>query len=245
MIAQVILHRFAFSNYCEKVNWAADYKSVPYTVREYLPFLHRRPITKLSGQALVPVLEDEEHVVAGSARIVDHLETKPGHRSLFPEDPAERAEAMAWQKRLDPIGATLRAALFYDIFEDRDFGFRLLTAGGTGARIAAYKLMFSAMLPKMKKMLAERASDPERLRVRVREALDDVERASSETGYIVGSRFSIADLTAAALFFPTRFPEGAPGAAIARGHKVGKAWLRRWEAHPATAFVDRMYAAHR
>jgi glutathione S-transferase len=54
----------------------------------------RSRVRALSGQDLVPVLETADgEVLAGSLRIVAHLEERHPHAPLWPEDPARRAEA--------------------------------------------------------------------------------------------------------------------------------------------------------
>ena len=55
----------------------------------------RSPVREVSGQDLVPVLEDGGEVISGSLAIVAHLEERFPQRPLFPTEPARRAEAEA------------------------------------------------------------------------------------------------------------------------------------------------------
>ncbi|HEU0023355.1 MAG TPA: glutathione S-transferase family protein [Thermoleophilaceae bacterium] len=51
----------------------------------------RRPVLELSGQPLVPVLDDGGVVVADSRRILRHLEATRPDPPLFPREPSHRA----------------------------------------------------------------------------------------------------------------------------------------------------------
>ncbi len=241
----VILHEFMFSNYCEKVRWAFAHKGIVPKTRDYLAFMHMRPIKKLSGQTSVPVAEFNGEVVSGSAAIVDRLESDFPQHALYPDDHNAHEQAMIWQAEFDEIGANIRGAMFYDWMIDKNFMFKMLTVGRKGAKFSAYKLMFSLMFPKMKKMLSERAPDPDALRNETAAILDKVARASADTGYLVGSKFSIADLTAAAILYPVFFPPETPSAIFADTTDAGRTWLRRWESHPAGEYVRRMFSSHR
>ncbi len=239
------IHLFYFSNYCEKVVWAIEYKSLEIPQRYYLPFLHMRPLKKLSGQTSVPVLSCAEDVIAGSAKIIDTLETRFGGASLYPTDAQCRAAALDWQNRLDELGPTIRGALFYDLIEDPGFMFRVLTTDRGGLGMQLYRVFFRAMFPMLRKMLRENAPDAERLRTGTAALLDEVSCAVNANGYLVGDRFSIADLTAAALLYPLFFPNGTPSAGVIDTGKAGRRWLSRWDDHPAKDYVADIYQRHR
>ncbi len=241
----ITLHQFYFSNFCEKANWALDYKGITANARYHLPFLHSRSMRKLSGQTSVPVMEIEGKVIAGSSEIIDELEQKALGAPLYPNGGAELNAAQEWQSKLDQAGATFRGAMFYDFMQDRDFMFKMLTAGQPGLKVKAYKLMFNAMFSKMGNMLRERAPDPDALRSETLEILDAVAETSRETGYLVGSEFSVADLSASALLYPLFFPTGTTSAEFVNSSEAGMQWISRWKDHAAGGYVRRMYSAHR
>lgn len=243
--SQIVLHEFLFSNFCEKVRWAFEYKGIHPQKKDYLAFLHMRPIRQLSGQTSVPVVEFGGDVVAGSASILDRLEKESRDRSLYPANDRALEEAQNWQSQLDNVGATIRGAMFYDWMSNREFMFTMLTVGRRGMKFSAYKLFFFLMFPTMKRMLKERAPDPDSLRDQTLAMLDRVAESSQATGYLVGAEFSIADLTAAAILYPLFFPEGTPGSVLAATSDAGCKWLGRWQSHPAGEYVHRIYKDHR
>jgi maleylacetoacetate isomerase len=57
-----------------------------------IDYSDRSVVERVSGQGLVPVIDDGGHVVADSTRILRHLEEHHPDRPLFPRDPARRAE---------------------------------------------------------------------------------------------------------------------------------------------------------
>jgi glutathione S-transferase len=79
----------------------------------------------------------------------------------------------------------------------------------------------------------------------VRAALDRLEAELQPSGYLVGDRFSVADLTAAALLapvvFPPEFPYAPPGplpAPVVR-------WRDAFVGRRALRWVAEMYRRHR
>jgi glutathione S-transferase len=85
------LYRAPFSTNVERVALALAHKglSVESVVIDYAD---RSPVFAVSGQALVPVLVDDAHVIADSAAILRHLEEKWPEPALFPRDAAARAQ---------------------------------------------------------------------------------------------------------------------------------------------------------
>jgi glutathione S-transferase len=85
------LYAIPFSTNVERVALALGHKGVEAEVVTSDP-ADRSPIRDISGQELVPVLDDEGFVVADSSRIIEHLEERFPDPPLFPADPARRAE---------------------------------------------------------------------------------------------------------------------------------------------------------
>jgi glutathione S-transferase len=84
--------------------------------------------------------------------------------------------------------------------------------------------------------------------VRVDEEFDAVgERLADGRRYLVGDRFSAADLTFAALAAPLVAPPvyGTPLPQPDDMHEEMRAAVLRWRAHPAGAFALRMFAEER
>jgi len=85
------LYAIPFSTNVERVALALGHKGVEADV-VMCAAADRSPIRELSGQDLVPVLDDEGFVVADSSRIIEHLEERFPDPPLFPADPAAAAQ---------------------------------------------------------------------------------------------------------------------------------------------------------
>jgi glutathione S-transferase len=75
-------------------------------------------------------------------------------------------------------------------------------------------------------------------------ALDRLEAELEGREYLVGDRFSVADLTAAALLYPFVLPPETPW----RPSRLPEPWIAFNEAHrgrPSHAWVEEMYRRHR
>lgn len=240
------LHQFRFSHYNEKARWALDHKRIAHRRRSYLPGMHVLPIRRLTGQQQVPVLVDGERVIPGSAAIIDYLETAHPEPTLLPADPAERERVLEIQRYFDvEIGGPLRAAAFQEWLTDGRYMARLFTghAGplARGAYAASFPLVRMAMRGTMH-LGPDAAADGLR---RAEEAFAFVAERPGPSGYLVGDRFTLADLTAAAILAPALMPPEFPYTPPQPIAPAVQGFLDRWRDHPGAAWVREMYRRHR
>jgi glutathione S-transferase len=85
------LYRFPFSTNVERVALALAHKGLD-VESVWVDPSDRTEVVRISGQELVPVLVDGDHVVADSTAILEHLEERFPKPPLYPTDPARRAE---------------------------------------------------------------------------------------------------------------------------------------------------------
>jgi glutathione S-transferase len=85
-------------------------------------------------------------------------------------------------------------------------------------------------------------ADAEKARAKLVTALDRIVAAVGSTGYLVGSTFTVADLTAAALLFPLAWP-----AELQYPYPRPADWgvLRPLAEHPAMEWITETYRRHR
>jgi len=81
-------------------------------------------------------------------------------------------------------------------------------------------------------------------RERSREALDFVAKQAGASGYLVGDRFSVADLCCASLLMPCVDVSDLGGPKPERTPKLD-GWYARWASHPGAAWVREIYRRHR
>lgn len=243
-MAEIELFQFEGSHFNEKARWGLDWKSVPHERISLLPGPHMRTMKKLTGATQTPALRDAGQVVAGSTEILEHLEARFPEPALFPSDPAERERALSIVRHWDAeVGPAVRLAKFFEVMEPA-------YAVGTFAQSKGaltkgfYRVAFGAVGRIMKSKMGIDAESAAAAREVTRGAFDFVAKEPSASGYLVGDRFTVADLTCAALLMPCVTlaewggPEDAPT-------EKNRAWLAKWAEHPGAAWVRETYRRHR
>ena len=86
----VRLYRAEWSTNCERVGLALAHKGIE-AQSVLIEYSNRRPVEEISGQGLVPVIEDAGEVIHDSVAIIRHLEARTPEPPLFPADAATRA----------------------------------------------------------------------------------------------------------------------------------------------------------
>jgi glutathione S-transferase len=85
------LYRLRFSTNVERIALALAHKRLAIE-SIWIEADDRRLIERISGQRLVPVLEDDGHVVADSTAILEYLEQRNPEPPLYSRDEARRGE---------------------------------------------------------------------------------------------------------------------------------------------------------
>lgn len=243
---EIRLYHFAFSHYNEKVRWMLDYAGLPSTRVALLPGPHARVTQPRSGQSSTPLVEIDGEVFVGSAEIVERLDALGSDRSLAPTEPDARKQADEWIRFFDDeVGPAVRLSLFHRILEEPRFAAALFST----AQPVWKRVPYGWMLPRMVPMLRERMSiddahDREAIAT-IEAALERVAAAVGETGYLVGDRFTTADLTGASLLFPLGHPENLPFAFPRIASPAHDGWCQRWSGHPGVTWMLEMFRRHR
>jgi glutathione S-transferase len=206
------------------------------------------PIRRLTGETQVPVVRFADgEVVAGSARIIEVLDARLPEPALLPSERHERAHALEIQARFDEeIGPPLRCALFSVLLGEPGTLAQMFGEGHSALVRTGYR----AMLPVVGRIMARsmRVNDPQAVRegyAAVESGLDFVAKHVGPSGHLVGGRFTVADLAAAALLSPVCDP---PDSSMTRPRPVPasiQAWMDRWAGHPGVAWVLERYRVDR
>jgi len=241
-----VLWQFRFSHFNEKVRWALDWKRIAHVRRSLLPGLHIPRILWMTGQKSVPVLVLDGEVIHDSTRIIERLERLRSEPALYPGDAAERRRALALEDFFDEeLGPYVRRAFFHELLPETDFAAAAFTIGCRAGSRNLYRAFFPAIRVAMRADMRIDAAGAARGNEKVRAALDRIEAELQPSGYLVGDRFSVADLTAAALLAPAvsppEFPYPPPGPLpepVAR-------WRDSLAGRPALRWAAEMYRRHR
>jgi glutathione S-transferase len=237
------------SHYSEKARWALAWKGVEHRRRSPVPGAHMAVALWLTRGAhyTFPVLSIDGRRIGDSTAIVAALEERYPAAPLYPVDIAQRRRALALEEFFDEeLGPYIRQLAWFEFGNDRESFAELMeqTAPKPIARFgrasAAYARTYTA--------LRFRAGDPaqaERARVKILAGLDRLEAELGDGEYLVGDSFSVADLTAASLFYPLALPEEGPLRADSPSAKGFQAFREPLLERRGIVWVKEMFRRHR
>jgi glutathione S-transferase len=240
------LWHFRVSHYNEKVRWALDYKRWPHTRKTLVPGFHIAAARWLSGQNQLPILRVDGHVLAGSARILDEIERLRPDPPLFPADPQARQRALEIQAYFDEQVAPDLRRLFWSTYIQRPADCaRMATDGALASTRLVWRALFPVMRPLLGTNMGLSVNELTAARQRLQSYFDRLESEIGASGYLVGDRFGIADLAAAAVMtaiirppeFSYPLPQPWPPELVELRASVAD--------HPGCRWVLAIYARHR
>lgn len=238
------------SHFCEKARWALDRAGVQYVEQPHLQLIHVFAARAAGGGRTVPVFVSEAgEVLAESADILRWAETRFGpERRLYP-DGELGTQAAAFEAQLDQgFGPDGRLWLYHETLPVVTDLRQWALAGIPRWERVAFRVSGPAVGIALRRYLGVDAASARAALSRVDRVFDDVaERLSDGRPFLLGERFTAADLTFAALaapmLLPARYgsplppPEAMPGSLATE--------VRRLRSHPAGVFADRLYRDER
>ncbi|MGP4843911.1 glutathione S-transferase family protein [Marinobacter sp. 1Y8] len=241
------LYQFPVSHYCEKVRWALDFKHIEYTTRDLLPLFHLPVIFRRTRQNKVPVLKMDNRYIAGSDVIIQTLEERlPSAPALYPVDDREFEDALEWAAFADrEIGPHLRRTAYFHLIDNARLMFEILTQGQGAVGRMAFRTSQPMVIRAMKEGMRINQRGYDRSLVRLNEALDRLDAKLTDSAYLVGDRFTVADLTAAALLAPLVQPPEAPFQFPGEVPEAFSEFCAAFEERPVMEWIRTIYRKHR
>jgi len=241
-----VLWQFTHSHFNEKARWALDFKHIRHERRSLLPGPHLLKIKRMTGQTAVPVLILNGRTIFDSSRIIEALEQSHSALPLYPADPAERARALELENFLDEeLGPYDRRWMFHVTLDYPAYVAELFACDASPPARLAYRVAFPALVPLLKRAMDITPATAEIARQKTLAALDRIERELQPSGYLVGDRFTVADLTAAALCAPLLMPPEFPYPRPASSPEPVEQMMASVAGHPAMRWVADIYSRHR
>lgn len=244
------LWHIAVSHYSEKARWALDHKEVPHVRRAVLvPGTHIPASMWLTRGAshTFPVLEIEGRRIGDSTEIIAALEESFPQRPLYPADLELRRRALELEDFFDEeLGPHIRLLGFHELGKDRERFEAVIarTAPGPLTRIGGGAVAYARTYTGLRFGVRNQEA-AELARGKILAALDRLEAELDSGDYLVGDAFSVADLTAASLFYPLVFPEEGPlpgDEPLPAGLETFRAPLQERQGYQ---WVEEMYKRHR
>jgi glutathione S-transferase len=213
----VVLWQIGVSHFSEKARWALDYKGVQYERRSPMPSAHMVIALWLTRgrHKTLPIAQFDGETVADSTAIIGALEQRYPEPALYPPDPADRRRALDLEEFFDEeLGPQIRQFAWHEVGKEPELYAEILRGAMPAPlrRLPASDRILGAS-GKAFTSLRYRANDDalaENSKAKVLAALDRVEAELDGRDYLVGDAFSVADLTAAALFYPLVLPPEGP-----------------------------------
>jgi len=206
------LYQFAISHFCGKARWALDYKHIDYRVKNLMPGSHALKVKRIAPASSVPVLKhavskSQVSVIQGSGEIISYLDKNFNEFSLTPENPEDRLAALQWENYLDrEIGVHVRLVCYHYYLQHKQLIVPLLTYGTPWYNRYLLDIGFGRLEKIMRKYMNINAVTANKSKARITRAVDRVDKELATRKFLVGSQFSRADLTAAALLAPLLQP---------------------------------------
>ena len=248
MADRPVLWQLQISHYNEKVRWALDYKRIPHTRRSMMPGVHPLILKRKAGTVFSPVLELDGTAIGDSSAILQAIEERWPEPALIPENALQRRRALRLEDYFDEeLGPHTRRAVYHELLPHPEIVVPLFTDGASTVTKTMLRAGFPVLRVGMKRFMRIDAERAMRSRDKCVEALDTLEKELGGKDYLVGDRFSIADLTAASLFYPLALPPEFPYTSprweqLPDGAREFLSGLRE---RPGVQWVGEMYRRHR
>lgn len=240
------------SHYSEKVRWALDHKQVPHVRRSPLPGSHIPIAFALTrgGGITLPLLQMEGRTITDSTAIIAALEQRYPEPPLYPTDPEQRRRALELEDFFDEeLGPHARLLPFHQLTNEPEM-FAAVAAeavpgplGKAKGLVGLYARTYTGL------RFGVRDDDAAALaREKIVAALDRLEAELAVNGdgeFLVGDSFTVADLTAASLFYPVVGPEEGPLPADSPTPPRFAAFRAEIEQRPGYIWVEETFRRHR
>lgn len=203
-----VLVTMPHSHYAEKARWALDRVGFPYREEPHIPLFHRIA-TRRHGGGSVPVLACGDERLVDSTQILAHADAACGG-GLYPDRADLRREVESLEERFDEgLGPHTRRWAYSLLLPETRLLRRAMSRGVPRLEAVMLPALMPAILKLIRSALRITPESAARSLQRVRGIFAEVDgRLADGRRYLVGDRFSAADLTFAALAAPVIFPEG-------------------------------------
>ena len=240
------LWQFTSSHFNEKARWALDFKRVPHIRHSMIPGFHVAAVKRMTGKTQVPVLKLNGNAISDSSKIIEALERAYPEPALYPADPDERGRALELEDFFDEeLGPYIRRWIFHVILPYPKFVRAAFVSHASAAAQLAQRAMAPMIGAVMRRQMDITPATAEVAHSKTLAAMDRLEHELQPSGYLVGDRFTVADLTAAALLSPLVRPPEFPYKTPAPVPEPLAKIIDSVSTHPAFQWTLRTYRQHR
>jgi glutathione S-transferase len=192
------------SHYCEKARWALTRIKVSYVEEGHIPLFHAFA-TKRAGGKSTPVLVTEKSAFTDSTDILKYLDSIASEsQKIIPEDPNLKKQAEELEELFDQkLGTAARRWAYSHIIEHNELIRDAWCNGIPKWEAIFFPVLLPILRPALVKNFEINADSAQQSYAQIQEIFHYVDQILSDgRQYLVGDRFSIADLTFASLAAP-------------------------------------------
>ena len=195
------LYQFPHSHFSEKARWGLDFKHLPFEIINLPRGPHAKIFEKMGlAETTVPVIEDGETILQGSAAILTYLDQTYSDYPLNAADPETAQQVMEFEADMDQAIGHHGRRYIYSIFLNHPALIKDLFMRDAGP---IKRLAFPLLFPKIKQLIIDKlqitesaAAESEQI---LSSAFDRLNARLADQDYLFGGRMTRADITAAAL----------------------------------------------
>jgi glutathione S-transferase len=204
------VYKLQWSHYVEKVRWALDFKGLQWRGIEIVAFT-KKEMQRFDCAQTVPLIHDTSSGVAisDSSPIIRYLDERYPQHPLFSADPIERETTWRWMLWLDStLGLRARRLGYTQVILECPSILSQLFMPHVCGGLFTRPLLRSLAAPVLGAMLTRRFRFHRNREDRVYESLEaqlvPIAARLERDGFLIGGRFSAADITLASLLRPLR-----------------------------------------
>ena len=240
---------FGISHFCEKARWALDWHGIAYEEISWPPGVHRILAKRCGAKCTtLPIVLEGKTVIQGSGAIIDWAESKARdrNRSLTPQSNQAEIHEIEWRAD-EVIGVHVRRLAYAEMLPSCSH----LLKPTLFHRVSGWNhLVGSMMWPMARRIMIQMYNvTPEAAlesRSKLEGELDWLDgKLADGRPYLVGDRFSRADLTVASLLALFARPKEMPMVHEMSGRDTFVADVERWRERPVMRWVIAQYQTHR
>lgn len=203
------LYQSELSHYCEKIRLILDYKGLEYRKVEVTPGIDQIELYRLSGQRQVPVLKDDNRIVADSTAIARYLDQSYPSPAIIPDEPKPRGLCWLIEEWADEsIGVQSRKVAFRALSQSPEFRKSVLPDSTPDFVKNLVEAVPGEFLNILGLGVGAGPGATKAARSAIEQDLEALNLLLLDSPYLTGDQPTLADFAVAGLTMYIKFPDG-------------------------------------